>query len=97
MSQADQRLNLSLWLWVKVRTCRYTSKLACERTIHYFVCLYSSCVHAYVSQRMHVNTVYSKVFDSRGGHFEVFKSPRHFSCSSSSLQSVLALGPTVIL
>ena len=38
-----------------------------------------------------------EMFDILGGHFGVFDSQRHFPSYFSSLVSVLALGPTVIL
>ena len=40
---------------------------------------------------------YFQMFNLLGGHFRVFDIQRHFPTYSSSLLSLLALGPTVIL
>ena len=62
----------------------------------FFFCLYSSCVRACDSVRA-CRGGYFEMFDILGGHFGVFDSQRHFPSYFSSLLSVLALGPTVIL
>ena len=86
-------------LWVKVRMCRNACARVSERAgvvPIFFFCLYSSCVRAFVSQCALVMAVILKCSTS----WRAFRSIRQsafFQSYCSSLLSVLALGPAVIL
>ena len=97
----SQRANLSCWYQSScesVSTC--VSQSVGVPPIFFFFCsssLYSSCTRAYLGMWVSLPLSWQfKMVDSLGGHFKMCYSQLPFWYSSSSLLSVLALGPTVI-
>ena len=80
-------------MWVKVRMCRCVCESACGRGANLFFCLYSSRLRAYVTQCALVVAGCSTSWWA----FRSIRQSASFQSYCSSILSVLALGPTVIL
>ena len=85
-------------MWVKVRLCRCVCvcESACWRGANFFFCLYTSCVREYVTQGVLVVVVILR-WSTSWRAFRSIQQSASFQSYCSSLLSVLALGPTVIL
>ena len=78
------------------------SKSAMSSNVFSWITRTHARTHTHTHVRMHTHThththIIFEMFDCLGGHFKVFNGQHRASSSSSTLQSVLALGTTVII